>query len=355
MSFADIVSITAYRRTDMFTRLDYDSGPAPITLLELDSPVKTFSQELRLVSNDKGPFQWVVGGFYFHSNSQYTPARLSGLVIDPTFTDPTSYLEFNDTQKLNSYSGFAEGTYEFLPKTSLTLGIRYTSDSFKLKNEGFNIGNSMGCCFTVPDTIYTVGDTFKKLTYRAILDHKFSRDIMGYASYSRGFKSGGYNLPEPGDRSVVAPVRPEVLDAFEVGFKSVLLDGALTFNMAAFYYDYKDMAVSVSAGTSVIQRNAAAAKIKGFEFDFLAEPVKGFRIAGGLGVLDSEYTRFPGGPIYVPNGAPGGGNAVPPAGADLSGNRLQRAPKLTFNLAPSYTVRAGNGELVIAAALLQKS
>lgn len=346
LAFADLVSISAYRKTDMYTLLDQDGGPVPAFDLELWSPVKTFSQELRLVSNSDGPFQWVLGGFYFHSNSQYKPALLRGLIFDQAFSDPTAFLRFDDTQKLNSYSGFAEGTYEVVEDTNITLGLRYTSDSFTLKNEGFNFGNAAFCCFTDPTTIYTVKDKFNKLTYRAILDHKFTEDVLGYVSYSRGFKSGGYNLPEPGSIDVVAAVRPEVLDAFEVGLKSVLLDGALTFNLAGFYYDYKDMAVSVTTSTAVVQRNAAKSKIKGFEFDVVAVPADGLRIAAGLGYLDSEYKSFPDGPTYIPNaGFPFGNTVIP---SDLSGNRLQRAPKLTFNIAPSYTMRAGSGDLTFA-------
>ncbi|MCJ2185838.1 TonB-dependent receptor [Novosphingobium beihaiensis] len=356
-AFADIVSISAYRFSKMKTRIDQDAGAAPLLTLDLTSPIKTFSQELRLVSNTGGAFKWVVGAFYFHSDSQYAPGALIGtivdprLMIDPTFdpalADPASRLAFRDTQKLDSYSGFAEGTYEILPATNLTLGIRYTSDNFHMKNEGTYVGNSLIPAFVVPGTQYKVKDSFDKLTYRAILDHKFTPDVLGYVSYSRGFKSGGYNLPEPGTIDTVAAVRPEVLDAYEAGLKTQMLNGDLTFNIAAFYYDYKDLAVSVSSTTSIIQINAAAAEIKGIDLDFVAKPYRGLRISGGLGVLDTKYKTFPDGPVYTPLPVFPFGNSVAPG--DLAGNRTQRSPKLTFSIAPSYTFRLGEGDVTLAA------
>ncbi|RKF21758.1 TonB-dependent receptor [Altericroceibacterium spongiae] len=348
MSFADLVSVSAYRKTKMRSVIDQDASVTPFMELDLTSPIETISQELRLVSNDDGPLQWVIGAFYFHSNGQYDPTLITGLIFDPDFADPTAHLYFNDTQTLDSYSGFAEATYEFLPDTNLTIGLRYTDDSFELKNEGSYMGNEdVFPGALVPDTQYTVDDSFGKLTYRAILDHKITSNVLGYVSYSRGFKSGGYNLPEPGDVNTVEAVKPEVLDAYEAGLKTELFNGDLVFNIAAFYYDYKDLAVSISTDRSIIQINAAHADIKGLDFDFVATPYEGLRIAGGLGLLDAEYKSFPDGPVYTPLPVYPFGNSVSPG--DLGGNRMQRAPKLTFSVAPSYTARIGEGDLTLAA------
>ena len=374
-SFADIVSISAYRDVKQHSIIDQDAGPIPVLELDLTGDTKTFSQELRLASNGDGPFQWVVGGYYFRSVADYAPATLSGLVIDvrsdPTtpfynpanIPDPTSSFSFTDTQKLNSYSGFAEGTYEFIENTHITLGVRYTKDKFKLNNEGFVFTVPGLPVFTLPGTVYKVGDSFSKVTYRAILDHKFTPDILGYASYSRGFKSGGYNLPEPGlhdpdgifypNKPVVKPVEPEVLDAFEIGLKTTLFNGAMTFNAAAYYYSYKNLIVGVNQATSIIQRNAAKAEIKGIDVDFIVRPADGFQIAGGVGYVDSEYKKFPNGPTFTPTVGFPFGNTV--GSADLAGNRTQRAPKFTLSLAPSYTARAGNGEITFAASFYHNS
>ncbi|WP_084399934.1 TonB-dependent receptor domain-containing protein [Henriciella aquimarina] len=352
MSFADLVGISAYRKTDMHAVIDQDASLAPFLTLDLTSPTRTFSQEVRLVSNTAGPLQWVTGLYYFHSNSQYDPGRLTGLIFDPAVADPTYTFEFEDKQKLDSYSGFAEGTYAVFDATNITLGIRYTQDAYEFESTRQVLSAQSLAETPVPGGVFEKEDDFDKLTYRAILDHKFAPGILGYISYSRGFKSGGYNLPEPGTQATQVAIRPEVLDAYEVGLKTTFFD-ALTFNVAGFFYDYQDLAVSITRTGSLFVVNAAGAEIKGIDADFAFSAGTGFHISGGIGLLDSEYTEFPNGPTYVPNEAPPFGNAVVPA--DLAGKTTQRAPDLTFSLAPRYSFRAGNGEVTLAASFYHNS
>ncbi len=354
MSFADLVSVSAYRNTEMNTLLDQDASPITFFTLDLDSPTKTFSQEFRLVSNTDGPLEWVTGVYYLNAISKYDPATLTGIIFDPaSIGDESAVYQFEDKQTLNSYSGFAEGTYRFLPDTSLTLGIRYTLDEYEFESIEQTIRSSVVPEFDVPGGEFTLEDDFDKFTYRAILDHKFTDDIMGYASYSRGFKSGGYNVAEPGTADTQAAVRPEVLDAYEIGLKTSLMENRLTFNIAGYYYDYKDLAVSITRQGSLFVINAAAAEIKGVDADFVFSPMDGLRIAGGIGYIDSEYSEFPNGPTYTPNPNPPFGFIV--GSADLSGNETQRSPELTLSVAPSYTFRAGNGAVTLAASYYHNS
>jgi len=151
-----------------------------------------------------------------------------------------------------------------------------------------------------------------------------------------------------------------VLDAFEVGLKTQFFNGALTLNGAAFYYDYKNMAISfVQPGGNRIE-NAAAARIKGLDIDFIANPVKGLRISGGIGILDGEYTDFPNGPILLPLTTPTPANCLAPppqqvaggnliCSGNLSGRTTIRTPKFTLTLAPSYTFETGIGSFTIGA------
>lgn len=352
MPFADLVSISAYRDTRMETSLDQDASPIPFFTLDLDSPTQTFSQELRLVSNSDSRLQWVVGAYYLDMTAGYDPATLTGIFFDPgAVGDPAGTFAFKDEQTLDSYSAFAEGTYELADNTNLTLGLRYTEDQYGFDVFEQTLASSTIPEFNIPGGAFSMDDTFAKLTYRAILDHRFTPDILGYVSYNRGFKSGGYNVAEPGFANTQAPVSPEVLDALEVGLKTTPFDN-LTFNAAAFYYDYQDLAVSITRQTSLFIVNAAAAEIKGVDADFVFTPLDGLRIAGGVGYLDSEYTEFPNGPVYTPDPV-NGGNTV--GGADLSGNRTQRTPEWTVNVAPSYSFRAGEGDVVLAASYYYNS
>jgi len=362
-SFADLVSITAYRYTKVAFDLDQDLGMAPLVQVgTVVTPTKTFTQELQIVSKPDSPIKWIVGLYYLHTKTGYDPSRSAGVFIVGPYAGVgvTNSVSLFDTQKLNSYSAFGEATVPVLSDTNLTVGLRYTRDVYDLQVDG-RVGDDT---FTIPDARgapFAKHDVFPKLTYRAILDHKFTPDIMAYASYSRGFRSGGYQLAFPG--TSVAPaavVKPEVLDAFEVGLKTQFFNGALTLNGAAFYYDYKNMAISfVQPGGNLIE-NAAAARIKGLDIDFIANPVKGLRISGGIGILDGEYTDFPNGPILLPLTTPTPANCLAPppqqvaggnliCSGNLSGRTTIRTPKFTLTLAPSYTFETGIGSFTIGA------
>ncbi len=82
---------------------------------------------------------------------------------------------------------------------------------------------------------------FQKLTWRLALNQKFTEDVMGYVSYNRGFREGGYNVAGPAD----APYKPESIDAYEVGLKSVMFDRRLRLNAAAFWYEYRDIQAQI--------------------------------------------------------------------------------------------------------------
>lgn len=360
-SFADLVSITSYRDTKMYTQLDQDNGPVPLFDLIIDSPTESMSQELRLVSNSETGFQWVAGAFYMSTESSYEPACLCGLVGDVFRTGlPDPKLEFYNTQDMDSWSGFFEGTFEVTNATNLTVGVRYTEDTYQYIQNGVFLSAGGMLLGEAPGSTYQLDEeTFDELTYRVILDTQLTDNVMGYISHSRGFKSGGYNLTEPGIPGLLplpSPLEPEILDATEVGLKMSLLDDRLTFNAAAFYYDYQDLIVTSTREGSLSLLNAAAAEIYGFDADFVFAPAEGWRIAGGIGILDSEYTDFPEGPIFTPDtgtnpfGPPnnnGGGNN--PGVANLTGNETQRSPELTLNISPSYSARAGAGVLTLAA------
>ena len=350
-SFADLVSISAYRETKLAFDLDQDMGIAPLVQVgTVVSPTETITQEFQIVSNSSS-FDWIVGAFYMRTETGYDPSRVGGV-----FFAPLSTVSLTDTQTLNSYSAFGEVTFEVLPNTNLTLGLRYTVDDYELDVEG-RVGDDT---FPLPGNTFTDESSFDKLTYRAILDHAITPDILAYASYSRGFRSGGYSLAFPGNAANPAPVvAPEVLDSYEIGLKTEFFNGDLTLNGAAFYYDYQDLAISFVQPGGNLVLNAAGARITGLDLDFVARPFEGFRISGGIGILDTEYTDFPNGPFLVPNPAtctpvpaelPGprtGGNL--PCTGDLTGNTTIRAPEFTLTLAPSYTFETSIGAFTLAA------
>ncbi len=355
----NVAMITAARQADNYSLLDIDgSGTgANLTAARVHSRVRTFSQELQVLSPSGGAFNWILGAYYFRSDVRYLPHFTFGSSQAGLGGSRSIF----STQKLDSYSAFGEASYEFLPETKLTVGLRYTSDQYN-----FQLTEKTGFGTTRPGTPTGDQSTFNKLTYRAILDHKFTPDILVYGSYSRGFKSGGYNMIAPtfagagGVLQLNPVVRPEVIDAYEVGIKSDLFDKLIRFNAAAYHYDYSNLQVTVFRGITAQITNAASARMNGVDMDLNFVPSRYFNLTGGVSFLDSKFKNFEDGLITVPNpatctptpqstGPLTGGNST--CTVDLSGNRTSRAPVFTLSIGATVTVPTSAGDISLNASL----
>ena len=178
-----MVSISAYRQSDLDYEQDGDTSPIDGIYLIADEEVRTFSQELQLKSNSSGALQWSSGLFYMHDESGYTPFNLRGL-------DLGSIIDIWSRIDTDSYSVYADATYDISESTELTGGIRWTVDERSVW--GFN-GISTPDGVPLLDTPeFTDSDSFSRPTWRLILNQSIGPDSILYGSYSRGFKSGGY-------------------------------------------------------------------------------------------------------------------------------------------------------------------
>ncbi len=329
-SWSRLVSITGARDSLNIHTLDQDATPLHLIdatpLPELD---ETFTQELQLqspVGNEK--FKWIFGLYYMDDRfaslplvikeGSYSPAGLTYTVVDVYVREPT-----------RSYAEFGQGTLEILPDTHLTLGVRNTDDT---KSIG---GNTLVDGFDAVHGRQTA--TFSRVTYRAVIDRQFTPDSLGYLSWSTGFKSGQYslvNFTEP-------PVRPEVLTAYEAGFKTEFLDRRLRVNASAFHYQYQDIQVQevVVGGTRLV--NAAQASINGLDLDTNAKVTRSLSLQASLEWLHARYTSFPNDPSYVP--APGGGNEL--IIVNGAGFHMTNAPDFSAYGSADYTVAVAGGML----------
>lgn len=355
-----LVSISAYRANNVFFLHDIDSSAPVFLRSDYTGRNRSFSQELQLQGPSAGKLNWIVGAFYYHADAGLNPLTFYG-ITQAAFGGTQQIF---DKQILDSYSAFADLNYELLPKTKITLGIRYTTDKIK---EDVLVLDSLNQ--PVLSTPFKQSDSFSKLTWRAILDYQFADGIMGYFSYSRGFKSGGYNLTSPTTTTagVVEPsavISPEEIDAFEVGLKTELFNRMLRLNLAAFTYDYANLQVTnVGLGVSTLI-NGAQARIKGIDLDFEAAPTSRLSINGGISVLDAKFSSFPNGPFTLPRpavcapvpmqtGPVTGGNIT--CSADLKGNRTPRAPKFTGNISATYTLPTEAGDFALTGNLYHNS
>ncbi|MGE4429699.1 MAG: TonB-dependent receptor [Sphingobium sp.] len=320
---ADLVSITAYQRDDATEVFTQDAVKAPIVDVDIINGNRFFTQELQLLSNNAGRFSWIIGGFFMKGRAFYDPLGLSGQGVG-------GELNIYGEVKTTSWSAFAQGNYKITDNTKVTAGIRYSSDLRKMNGR------------MTLDGVEQITDNRSKRwsepTWRLSLDHQFTPDVLLYASYNRGFKSGVFSTAQLG-----APAaNPEKLDAYEIGVKSTNASKTIRFNAAAFLYKYKDIQLTQTQGGALLILNAAKATLKGFDFEGEALLTENFSLTFGGNYVDSEYDEFLNGPTFTPN--PAGGNIV--GNADLSGNRLIRTPKFTGNLGLKGNFPIGDNRLM---------
>jgi outer membrane receptor protein involved in Fe transport len=230
------------------------------------------------------------------------PAVIQTLIGCP-YIDPNPIESVNDLghnyflsknpYKLISYAVFGEAYYNITDNLKLTAGLRWTVD----KKEAPRIPSMLLSANTVGLTTLTVEEQeWREPTGRLAIDWKpdlaFTDQTLLYASYAHGYKAGGSNPPPSSveawtpevaniilQDSVAKPKTfdPEFVDAFEIGAKNTLLDGKMTLNLAAFYYDYKGYQVSQIIDRSAVNYNFDS-KVWGLEVEADWRPLENLRL-----------------------------------------------------------------------------
>ncbi|MHA3791129.1 TonB-dependent receptor [Sphingomonas sp. YL-JM2C] len=328
MDWASLVSISSYRWLDGRFTLDQDATPRRQVDATVDQHATTFSQELQLVSPQAGALRWILGVYFNRDKPEFNPLRVEGLA-----TGAFPFIDINSYQLSHSYAGFGQATLEIADKTHATAGLRYTRD------ERHVVGTRIAAPSTVLADVNKRAN-FEKLTWRFALDHEVAADVMVYASYNRGFKSGTFNLSSLPDPAV----KPEVLDAYEIGYKTELAGKRLRLNGSFFYYDYKNIQTSqvlATGGQRIV--NAPGATIKGFDIDLTAVPFKGLTIQGGLGYTHGRYKDFPNAPFFTPSA-----NGAVQSTVNAKGNKTVHTPEITVNASVAYSHETSLGFLDFA-------
>ena len=367
LGFAQVVNLAGYhtlKQRYRFAQLGYDNNTLPATnpfaaqYPNLVAKDNTFTEEFQVQAPSSAKLQWIVGLFYMHDK----------IPVFHSESKPNNVLRVNvdSTQKTESFAAFAQATYPLTDTTRVTGGFRWTTETKEVTGaaalaSGVVISTpanpGSGAAPLPPKT------RWRKATWRLALDHDFTDDVLGYVSYNRGFKGGVYNLAAYTN----PPAEPEIVDAFEVGLKSMLFDRRLRVNVAGFWTEYDDIqlrtSVTSATGTFFATYNAASARMKGVDVDFEAAITDRLSLRGGFEVLDANYRKFPNGLYAFPNPISAANlpaNCRPPAAfnpqvggnttltCDLSGNRMIRSPKFTATFGASYTVPLASGAKVVA-------
>lgn len=323
LSFASLATISAYSESERNMLIDSDSVVEHIVLSDTTGKMDNFSQEVQLLSHDGSALDWVLGAYFLDATYRYDPLQVLGSSIGEL-----PFLNIFGTQNTRSYSIYGQGTYEVSPRLNATAGLRYTWEEQDI------VSRQASSSFT--QEFPKRSSSVEEPTWRLALDYQLTEDAMGYVSYNRGMKSGGYNIVSPGRPGFA----PEILDAYEVGLKSTLFDNLLQLNLAAFYYDYKDMQVNIVEASVINIVNAAGARIRGADLDFRLAFSADFTLSGGIGYTDGEYTNYDDAAVYGPD--PG-----PVIIIDAAGNSLPFAPKLTGNLMANYRIPSSIGDFVL--------
>lgn len=312
-----LTSISAYRTSAYAGSSDEDFSPANYArTIGFGESTKHFSQELRYASDTSGALDYVVGLYYLDQNLKSNgEAEAFAPAINPRF--PAIFVGVSQNAVVNSqsYAGFLHANYSFTDALQLTLGARLNHEK---KDIDFSIRDN--------STLFTTGALQDKISTTdfsptASLNYTFNDDILGYARYSRGYKSGGWNADFV--RSVNdVKFGDESVDAYEVGLKTMLFDRKLRLNAAAYVSKHTNYQVFAfvqlsNGGTALNVTNAGKLTSKGFEIEAELAPTQWLSLHANYGYNDAAFDSFKN----------GGG-----AGVDYDGNSAAEAPKHNLNL-----------------------
>lgn len=338
LNYGTITSVSGYRDTDESVPTDFDATPISILHVLREQNSEQTSTELRFASNDELSDTWnfVVGAYYLSDNyqlQQYSSV-VEFLGPAPDGTGAVYQRPFTDHDR-DTYSAFGEIHYTFMEDFTLTLGGRWTYEEKK-------IFASNEVAFGTPTGFFPAGQARKdedwdEFTPKVGVDWRYTDDILLYASYAEGFRSGGFNGRNYTDADI-GPFDPEYVDQYELGMKADFLDQTMRLNMAAFYTDYSDKQEEViqrddfGASLTVVS-NASTVDIYGVEAELVWILTEGLILNANVGYLDASYNEYE---------ADLNGDGIVTDNSDLE---LRRTPDWTGGINATYSLNVGPGVL----------
>jgi iron complex outermembrane recepter protein len=397
-----VTAITGWSEYDTVDGADVDYLPLQFIARDDDQTFEQFSQEIRIASPTGGFFEYIAGAYYEESELEFDrlvviDLALGGLV-QPTYGVSSlltlltggaygaDQIARSHHYKVDSdsWAVFFQGTFHLSDNWRLTPGLRYTEESKDASSTQFLSDSIMG--IGVPnDNFYlgqTMAESFNTYSYRYNRDRDTDQwipsinvqwdvtdDSMLYATYSEGFKSGGFSGADDGNPAGVGvgewqcestdpagscfnytvPAEDfefddETVKAWEIGGKHTLLRGAMTANWAAFYTEYTDLQTSIFKGIGFGVTNAAEVTVQGLEVDLLWQATERLRVGANGAYLDASYDAFPGAPCTAiqldvdPLCGNAGGSVN-----DVDGENTTFAPEYTAAVYFDYGYMLGSG------------
>jgi outer membrane receptor protein involved in Fe transport len=357
-----LTSLTGYSRSETQASTDYDNAALPFRFLRpityrLDrnsvittdqlrttdnfvAESRSWTQELRLASDTGGAFDFTAGLFYLDSEGSasfeiFHPGLELAAIAFRLPEASRSFINETPFSKTESWAGFGEGYFRLAEATKLTVGVRYTKDEKAIRTRTILLAP--------PGPFVEAERSYSRVTGRIALDHQadlgFTDDTLLYASVARGYKAGGLN---PGN-AASPEFQPETVNAFEVGAKNQLAGRTLQANLAAFYYDYKDLQLAQRVAGTAVTANGDA-EVWGVEGEFLWAPTRAFKANANLSYLGTRIKDFT--TVDAANPAQidprvTAPTRTPEVPVNLQGNKLPYAPEFKVNVGAQYTLPLG--------------
>jgi iron complex outermembrane receptor protein len=303
-----LTSISAYRTYDSVFNQDSDLSPIALTLVGNRVEHEQFTQEIRLNGAFGTRADWTVGGFYLDQDSFYEGRIDLNYTATAMFPIGLDFIHGPDPTPAKTWALFAHSAIHLTDAANLTLGARYSDEkkdythfrhnpdgtvpSFTPGQPNFQVGPVNG----LPDHF---ADT--RVDWRVGFDYNFSDTFMSYIQTSTGYKGGGVN-PRPFFPEQRASFAPETITAYELGFKSTLLDRRMRLNGAIFFNDYEDVQLTLNACETPFgplpaapcakPANVGSAEVKGAELEVEIYPTEGLALDASASYLDFEYTEL---------------------------------------------------------------
>jgi len=308
-------SITGFAEAGQSAYADLDYTAEPIQIQDLSWDSEVINQEFRLASDSSSPFQWIVGGFYQKKKEIFDAKILRDQTQQPL---PVLFAFINEINS-DLWAVFGQASYRLTDKLELTGAWRYDRDEQDFVNQ------------LVPSTARSA--TFDQPQPKLQMSYDWSDNVMTYATWSKGFRTGGFDQNQQFEN--------EVATNYEIGIKSATPNGLMTINASLFHIDYENQQLSFvildpDDATNTLRGvlNIPATDIDGMELEIAANPVAGLSINLGVGVAITSIAEVD--------------TSSPFASPEAIGKTSPLAPPFTFNAGTTYTYPLnGNLDLLL--------
>lgn len=326
----DLISVTAWRGADG-DGLGGDFTPSPFRRNGFNRDYNQASQELRLVSKPNDKLEWTVGSLFFGSDDtryEFTGFNfpLPANVLFPGQPALPAGYEEGTHSNLLGWSGavYGDATWHVTEKLEILAGARLSYDHREIDYD--HRSTVPGLTLGAPQQLLLQSMDNTDISPKIGLAYEIAPKVRAYATVSRGYKAGGFNLSfaPTSDLSYA----PETAWNYESGVKASLFDGKLDVAASLFYFDWSNQQIYSFNGYSVWIANAPKSRNYGGEIEVTARPLEGLELTAGLGLLDARFVDAP--------ASQSGGNA--------DGNWQPLASKYSLALSAQYT-RPLTGEL----------